>query len=205
MNDRMEAYTHRAVAPVIATLLLIAIAVVGGTLIFIFASATINSSQISGTPTIDFIAFIGYDATDSTLVQGHLETYLGLYSGGLANNQKTEGERVTVFIHNKGVKRFFINELRFAGTAYNFSANEPTLGYYFANTAPAQGEYAILLKGPDTLLDSSIGFLEPGQEVTLVIGLDDNLKLGRFAQIKITSNNGMAFLSEAKMGDSEFK
>lgn len=205
MNDRIDAYTHRAVAPVIATLLLVAIAVVGGTLIFIFSSATINSSQISGTPTIELIEFVGYDAKDSSLIQGHLETYLGLYSGGLANNQKTEGERVAVYIHNKGVKRFVINELRFAGTAYTFAANEPTLGYYFANTAPAQGEFAILLKGPDTLLDSTIGFIEPGQVVTLVIGLDDNFKLGRDAQIKLTSNNGMAFLSEATIGDREFK
>ncbi len=204
MHDSRKAFTHRAVAPVIATLLMIAIAVVGGTLIFIFSSATINSSQISGTPSIELIEFEGYDATDSTLVRGHLEEYLGLYSGGLANNQKTEGERVTVFLHNKGVKRFFINELRFAGTAYTFSANEPTLGWYLANTAPAQGEFAILLAAPDTLLDSSIGFIEPGQRVTLVIGLDDNLKIGRDAQIKITSNNGWAFLSEVEVGDFEF-
>ena len=205
MIGSMDTYTHRAVAPVIATLLMIGIAVVGGTLIFIFSSETINSSQISGTPTIELIEFEGYDATDSTLVRGHLEEYLGLYSGGLANNQKTEGERVTVFLHNRGVKQFYISELRFAGTAYNFSANEPTLGWYLANTAPAQGEFAILLEGPDTLLDSSIGFIEPGQRVTLVIGLDDNLKLGRDAQIKITSNNGMAFLSEAEIGDFDFK
>ena len=42
---------HRAVAPVIATLLMVAIAVVGGTIIFVFSQGFFSSSQISGRPT----------------------------------------------------------------------------------------------------------------------------------------------------------
>jgi len=57
---------HRAVAPVIATLLMVAIAVVGGTIIFVFAQGFFSSSQISGTPTIESIKILGYDATDAT-------------------------------------------------------------------------------------------------------------------------------------------
>jgi len=41
-------YTHRAVAEVIATLLLVAIAVVGGTIIFVFSQESFNKTQVSG-------------------------------------------------------------------------------------------------------------------------------------------------------------
>jgi len=201
MHDSIEAYTHRAVAPIIATLLLVAIAVVGGTIISLYSNELFASAQVSGYPTIELIEILGFDATDSSIIQGHLEEYLGLYSGGLANNQKTAGERVAVYIHNKGIKQFVINELRFAGTVYTFSANEDTLGWYFANTAPAQGEFAILLAAPDALLDSSTPIIEPGQVVTLVIGLDDNIKMGRNAQINIVSTHGMTFLGDVKIGE----
>ena len=49
----------RAVAPVIATLLMVAIAVVGGTIIFVFSQGFFNQSQISGTPSIVFAVIIG--------------------------------------------------------------------------------------------------------------------------------------------------
>ena len=81
-----------------------------------------------------------------------------------------------------------INELRFAGTAYTFTPNVDTLGWYFSNTAPARGEYVILLDSPDILLDSSLGIIGPGQTITLIIGLDHNIKMGRNAQIKITQS-----------------
>ncbi|GFN40744.1 MAG: hypothetical protein YK1312THETA_50001, partial [Marine Group I thaumarchaeote] len=37
---------HRAVAPVIATLLMVAIAVVGGTIIFVFSQGFFNQAQV---------------------------------------------------------------------------------------------------------------------------------------------------------------
>jgi len=55
MTNTLEKRTrkHRAVAPVIATLLMVAIAVVGGTIIFVFSQGFFSNSQISGTPQIE--------------------------------------------------------------------------------------------------------------------------------------------------------
>jgi len=60
---------HRAVAPVIATLLMVAIAVVGGSIIFVFSQGFFSQAQISGTPTIELIKIVGYDARDVTTLQ----------------------------------------------------------------------------------------------------------------------------------------
>ena len=96
-----------------------------------------------------------------------------------------------------------INELRFAGTVYTFAQNVDTLMPYLSGMAPNRGEYVILLEAPDKLLDSSTPIIEAGQTVTLVIGLDDNIKIGRDGQVKITTNHGASFLGTAKIGDQK--
>ena len=76
-------------------------------------------------------------------------------------------------------------------------------GGVWSGMAPNRGEYAILLEAPDKLLDSSTPIIEAGQTVTLVIGLDDNIKIGRDGQVKITTNHGAVFLGTAKIGDQK--
>jgi archaeal type IV pilus assembly protein PilA len=196
-------HVHQAVAPIIATLLLIAIAVVGGTIISLYSNNVLISAQVSGSPSIELVKILGHDTRDGSLIADAYEQYLAVYSGGLADGSKKAGERVSVFVQNHGVKDFVINELRFSGKEYTFTPNVDTLGWYFFNVAPARGEFVILLDSPDVLLDSSTPIIEPGQTVTLVIGLDQNIKIGRNAQIKITSNHGSSFVGEANIG--EFK
>jgi len=201
MADDKGWYSHRAVAPVIATLLLVAIAVVGGTIISIYTTQIIAEGQISGYPTLELIKILGHDTRDADQLQDYYEQFLELYSGGLADGKKVAGERVAIYVENHSVEKFVINELRFAGKVYSFAENQDTLGFYFLNTAPARGEFVVLLKDPDQLLDSSTPYIEPGQLVTLVVGLDDNIKIGRNAQIKIVSTHGMTFLGDANIGE----
>ena len=192
-------HLHRGVAPVIANLILIAIAVVGGTIISLYSNEIIASAQISGSPSIELLEILGYDATDSQELRHHDDQFLETYSGGLNN----AGERVSVYVTNHSVEKVVINELRFAGTVYTFAQNEGILWPYFLNMAPARGEYSILLEAPDKLLDSSNPFIEAGQTVTLVIGLDDTIKIGRDGQVKIATNHGAVFLGTAKPGDQK--
>ena len=196
-------HLHRGVAPVIANLILIAIAVVGGTIISLYSNEIIASAQISGSPSIELLEILGYDATDSQELRHHDDQFLETYSGGLNDGIKNAGERVSVYVTNHSVEKVVINELRFAGTVYTFAQNQGILWPYFLNMAPARGEYSILLEAPDKLLDSSNPFIEAGQTVTLVIGLDDTIKIGRDGQVKITTNHGAVFLGTAKIGDQK--
>ncbi|MDE2588432.1 MAG: hypothetical protein KGL95_02030 [Patescibacteria group bacterium] len=60
MNNAFRNKGHRAVAPIIATLLMVAIAVVGGILIFVFAQGFFSNSSIQG-PTFETVQVLGSD------------------------------------------------------------------------------------------------------------------------------------------------
>jgi len=201
MDQRRGTYAHRAVAPIIATLLLIAIAIVGGTIISIYSQQIIISAQVSGGPSIELIKFLGYDTRDVSVLVDSEDIHLQVYSGGFEDNFKTVGERVAIYVQNHSVNTLVINELRLAGNVYTFTENVDTLGFYITNTAPAIGEYVVLLETPNVLLDSSVPYIEPGQTVTLVMSLDEIIKIGRQAQLKITSNHGSTFVATATIGE----
>ena len=77
--------SRRAVAPVIATLLLVAIAVVGGSIVFVFSQGFFSSAQISGSPNIESLKITGYDATDGTTLQLHNGLDSGVIQGAVDN------------------------------------------------------------------------------------------------------------------------
>ena len=94
--------SRRAVAPVIATLLLVAIAVVGGSIVFVFSQGFFSQAQVSGTPTIESLKFSGYDARDGADLTMHDGTVTGLVMGNASNGLVT-GERIAVYVQNQGV------------------------------------------------------------------------------------------------------
>jgi len=196
-------HLRRGVAPIIATLILIAITVVGGTIISLYTNEIFATAQISGSLSIELLEILGYDATDSQELKHFDDQFLQTYSGGLNDGKKVAWERVAVYVQNHSIQKVVINELRFAGTVYTFAQNVDTLMPYLSGMAPNRGEYVILLEAPDKLLDSSTPIIEAGQTVTLVIGLDDNIKMGRDGQVKITTNHGAVFLGTAKIGDQK--
>ncbi len=190
---------HRAVAPVIATLLMVAIAVVGGTIIFVFSQGFFSSSQVSGTPTIEAIKVLGYDARDSTALQAHDGVLMTAGTAGLQNGAKTLDERVAVYVKNDSVQKISIAELRFAGNIYNFTSAAALPAWDDATTL-IPGEYAVLTDSPGSLLTASAGEIQPGDIVTLVIDLDENIKIGRDSQFKLTTTNGAVLVHTVKIG-----
>jgi archaeal type IV pilus assembly protein PilA len=189
---------HRAVAPVIATLLMVAIAVVGGTIIFVFSQGFFSSSQISGVPTIEAIKVLGYDARDATSLQAHDGAGMVAGSAGVQDGAKQTDERVAIYLKNDSVQKISIAELRFAGTIYNFTS-QTTLDAW-GGTAPAQGEYAVLTDTPSSLLTASAGEIQPGEIVTIVVDLDENIKIGRDSQFKMTTTNGAVVVHTVNIG-----
>ena len=201
--------SRRAVAPVIATLLLVAIAVVGGSIVFVFSQGFFSSAQISGSPNIESLKIVGYDATDGTTLQLHN----GLPSGviqGATDGSLAAGERIAVYIQNNSVQKVTLSEIRFAGTVYTFVPGPPFPGnaidpFGGAGTlSSTTAGYMIALTGDGilaaTVLDTTSAEIQPGQQATLIVQLDENVKVGRDAQFKLTTANGAVFVGTVIAG-----
>jgi len=202
--------SRRAVAPVIATLLLVAIAVVGGSIIFVFSQGFFSSAQISGSPNIESLKIVGYDATDGIALQLHN----GLDSGvvqGVVDNTLGPGERIGIYIQNNSVQKVTLAEIRFAGTVYTFvpgaasPANQideynSVAGLLSLSTAG----YMIATSGDGILaadvVDATSAEIQPGQLATVILQLDENIKIGRDAQFKLSTGNGAVFVGTVIAG-----
>jgi FlaG/FlaF family flagellin (archaellin) len=192
--------SHKAVAPIIATLLLVAIAVVGGTIIFVFAQGFFSNAQISGTPQIESVQILGYDARAVTTLQAHDGNLMLAGSAGNADAVKQQGERVAVYLTNNSVQKIVLGQISFGGYVYQYvDASATGLGAYNGASIP-QGNYTVLTATPDSLLAQGAGELKPGQTATVVLDLDSDLKVGRASQFKVTTSNGNVFVGTVSVG-----
>ena len=214
LQSKYKLTSRRAVAPVIATLLLVAIAVVGGSIVFVFSQGFFSSAQISGAPQIESLKITGYDATDGLEMQLHN----GLDSGvvqGESGNALAPGERIGVYVQNNSVQKVTLSEIRFAGTVYTFVPGTGTSlidAYGSDGTLDLAGDailgqpsYMIatsidIVTNDANVVDATSAEIQPGQQVTIIIQLDDNIKIGRDAQFKLSTGNGAVFVGTVIAG-----
>ena len=200
--------SHKAVAPVIATLLMVAIAVVGGTIIFVFSQGFFSSSQISGVPQIEAVKILGYDARAVTNLQMHDTNDMFQTSGDGDSNVEIE-ERVAVYVTNDSVQKIVLGEISFAGYIYEFknvSQNPAGLGLYTEpDIGPGLnlGNYTVLTGTDplfDELLNEGAGEIKPGETVTIILDLEADQRIGRSGQFKLTTSNGNVFVGTVAVG-----
>ena len=195
---------RRAVAPVIATLLMVAIAVVGGTIIFVFSQGFFSQSQISGNPSIESVKILGYDARDVDALNSHDGTTMPALSAGNVTGPtnalgKNVGERVAIYVKNDSVQQILFSEIRLGGSVYTYDTQPaivPTTDLNFID-----GEYEILLDS-NTILQEQAGTVQPGQTATIFVDLTDNYPIGRDTQFKLTTTNGAVFVGTVVMGQN---
>ena len=202
--------SHKAVAPVIATLLMVAIAVVGGTIIFVFSQGFFSSSQINGTPQIESVHILGYDARSVTLLQMHDGNNMGpiaISSSGNGDPNVQANERVAIYLTNNSVQKVILGEIAFGGYVYQY-INVATDGLDFwdnpsGNGLPV-GNYTVLTGTnggtSDQLLDEGAGEIKAGQTATIILDLESDLRIGRSSQFKLTTSNGNVFVSTVSVG-----
>lgn len=191
----------RAVAPVIATLLMVAIAVVGGTIIFVFSQGFFSQSQISGTPTIEAVKILGYDARDVDALRVHDETTMAAGTGGDSTILgKNTDERIAVYVKNDSVQQLLIAELRIGGSVYNYDTAAAVGAWNDALNLVA-GEYSVLTDST-TILQEQAATIQPGQTVTIIADLDSNFPIGRDTQFRLQTTNGAVFVGTVVMGQS---
>jgi len=201
---RIKLSKHRAVAPVIATLLMVAIAVVGGTIIFVFSQGFFSSSQISGEPYIELVKIMGYDGRDMPQLTSQIGAVMATAnSGGDGDGDPEEHERITIHVTNESFKRVvLIQEIRFGGDVYTY-ADTNTLDAHGPLSNIPGGQYDILVKTDgvvDLMLNWDQAIIQPGQTVDIIIALDSPFKDGRYTQFRFQTANGAVFVSSVLIG-----
>ncbi len=202
--------SRRAVAPVIATLLLVAIAVVGGTIVFVFSQDFFSSNQVSGVPKIESLRIVGYDATDGAALEIHDGVDSGVAQGSASNDGLVAGDRIAVYLQNNSVQKVTLSEIRFAGTVYTFVSgtasplniidavgsigplDSSTAGYMVATNSNVAAEANVL--------DTTSAEIQPGETISFVLQLDEKIKIGRDAQFKLSTTNGAVFVATVIAG-----
>jgi len=204
----LKFHKRRAVAPVIATLLLVAIAVVGGSMIFVFAQGFFSETQVSGAMEPELVKIVGYDTRDTSPLKAHdgLDILPANCCGDGSDNIKTPDERITIHIQNNSPKPITLKELRFGGVEYQY-VTENQLGPWPAGgVGPQPGEYVIMIGSDGTnmadLSQEPSPRIQAGGIVTLVLDLDRTLKDGRDMQVKITTLQGNVFVSTIFVGQN---
>ena len=199
MSRQNKLTSRRAVAPVIATLLLVAIAVVGGSIVFVFSQGFFSSAQISGTPSIESLKILGYDARDATGLTLHDGQTVASLAGTNSTNGLVAGERIAVYLKNDSVQKVTLSEVRFAGEVYTFAtASSGTLNTGVSGT---DGQFQIATKGTaNGGLDSTSAEIQPGQQASVILQLKDTIKTGRDAQFKLSTSNGAVFVGTVVAG-----
>ncbi len=192
---------HRGIAPIIAYLVLIPIVVAGGAATMGVTQEIINDTQISSDIAIESVRILGYDIRDLSELRSHNGLYMKDDTAGIPDGLKSETERIAIYVQNDSVLKIEIDELRFVGTVYEFSGSYNKLDAFIDNDSPAQGEYVILSNTPDILVDEGAAVLQPGKIATLLLGLDDSFKIGRTAQLKLTTIQGFVIVGTIVIGN----
>jgi len=198
--------SRKAVAPVIATVLLVAIAVVGGGVIFAFSEESKTYLHISNSPQVTSIEITGFDARDTSLlilhdgVKVNNSTSSGDFDGQTLNGLQ-KGERIAVYVQNNSVSAVYFSEVRFAGSELVFVPGGTLTAYSTDFMNP--GEFVVATEGTTgiaNLLSSGMAELQPGQEVTFLIELENNIPIKRDTSFKIVTTNGAAFVGTIYLG-----
>ena len=184
---------------------MVAIAVVGGTIIFVFSQEFFNVAQISsGFPSFEIVKVLGYDARDVSKLTTHdgLQTFKP-YSGGDGDGLFEKNERIAIYVTNNSQQPITIAEISFGGTVYEYANAEGLQSVGDESSIPG-GTYDFWLgKGDenhDVLLQEGVPVIESGDSVTTILALDSNFKLGRDVSFKITTSNGAIFMGTIIMG-----
>ena len=209
LQSKYKLTSRRAVAPVIATLLLVAIAVVGGSIVFVFSQGFFSSAQISGAPQIESLQITGYDASDIDNLQLHdgslmdqqlVQTVLS----GNPNDGLLTGERITVYVVNQSVSAVALTEVRFAGSVYGYVPGVVALESWDTDVEIIQQEFHIVNKGIALdlaeLSANPTALIQPGQQATIMLELEQDVQFGRDLQFKLTTANGAVFVGTVIAG-----
>ncbi|MCZ6582021.1 MAG: hypothetical protein O6761_02475 [Thaumarchaeota archaeon] len=201
---------RRAVAPIIATLLMVAIAVVGGILIFVFAQGFFTDINV-GAPNIELLEIYGYDARDTVNLAFHTGDELAVSIA--ADGKLSDNDAFTVYVRNRGNTAVIIEKVKVFGATYLQTATPVAC----STTAPVAQTFLMIDEdtiADDTapinavLSDCALSFYTIGAnaEATIILRYEDSVnngasvKIGRPIPIVIQTGNGGSFIKQLQNG-----
>ena len=197
---------RKAVAPIIATLLMVAIAVVGGILIFVFTQGFFTETE-TGSQSKDKIEIVGYDLRDSDDLDDHQDhTGAGLeaVTSGTVGGALEANDFAIVYVTNPSDTSIILRSIELGGSSYVYfgeSAATDITGAY-----PGDGKFVvctITLCTTEPSFTDAVATILPGATVTVIMEVDAqqvDLKNGRNTKITVETDNGGIATIGAKVG-----
>ena len=196
---------RRSVAPVIATLLMVAIAVVGGMLVFVFSQDFFTQTDSMTGPTIEQIQIYGYDARDlaDSKIENH-ESVVCPVSGNVSGSL-TEVDTIALYLRNHGNQPVLINEVNVFGTGATSLTGSSALAATNASEVPGAGEWTIVTI--DTCVTGNTNLpIAIGDDATILLGWSTSafrdVKVGRPVFISVETAAGNIFTKNLISGRS---
>ena len=188
--------SHRGISGIIVSLILIAVAVVGGISIFTFMKGFISETQVTG-PSIDVIEIFGYDASDSLSLTSHTGTSFVINTGS-ADALLADSDAFNLYVRNRGSGPVVIDSIEVYGTPYAIS----TVTDCVAGTVPADVTFSISSNG--VLANCGQTSIASGEEVTIYVRYDDatngDVALGRPIPVTLVTANGLEITKQLQNG-----
>jgi len=192
----MMNHKRRAVSPVIATLMMVAIAVVGGMTVFVFAQDFYSNSDTVTAPQSEFLQITGYDARD--VADGVLENHEGATCtvNGTADGTLADDDVFALYVRNLGSNDLILsdvlvfNEKGTAGTSAALSDTNPAGATWVVITGDTCG----------TGTANSGTAIGGGKDATILIAygtgtgeFGDAVKSGRPIFVSVETGSGSVF------------
>ena len=196
-SGRLET-SHRGIAGIIVALVLVAIAVVGGIVVFTFMQGFNSETQVAG-PTFEVIQIFGYDASDTNALTAHTGASIASINTGAPDNILDDTDAIAIYVRNSGSTTVVISEIRVYGTAYTLHT---TAGICTAADLPAIGSYSI----SDTGLVARCGqtTIASGEEVTVYVryatSTNGDIAMGRPIPVTVVTATGMEITKQLTNG-----
>jgi flagellin-like protein len=191
---------RRAVAPIIATLIMVAIAVVGGVMVYVFTQGFFSGTQTQA-PTTDAVSLTGYDAREISGVTDHRGTAI-VGIGQAAITGMGTAEEFTLHLDNLGTSDITLGKVE-----VNFVS---LTGYTGDVSGISTGQYTIVTTTSSTAgtggIHAGVSTIPAGQEVTLVISMPTTataISAGASIPVEIVTGSGSSFTFHPIVGQRE--
>ena len=192
--------SHRGIAGIIVALVLVAIAVVGGIVVFTFMQGFISETQVTG-PTFEVIQIFGYDTSDTNALTSHTGVSIAAINTGAPDNILDDTDAFAIYVRNSGSTTVVISEIRVYGTAYTVAA-AATACSADETPVPAIGQYSLSSDG--TLANCGQGSIAGGEEVTVYVryaeSTNGEVALGRPIPVTMVTANGLEITKSLSNG-----